>query len=162
MPSDYVSLLNMAFAPSHGNTAKNLELIAKGGVSPFTKALLEHPGVFKGSNESLLRRSIATDAAAAAAGVDAGAITGLSTIRAVAVELRSKSRRSVGGMELEDDDLHLDDLPETDAEELGFMGNCKARGGAVFAVGQATGDTESCVLAGANFRVVAERIRLRR
>ena len=42
------------------------------------------------------------------------------------------------------------------------MDNCKAKGGAIFAVGQATGDTESCVLAGADFRVVAERIRLRR
>jgi len=81
----------------------------------------------------------------------------LSTIRAVPAELRSKSRRSVGGMELEDDGLHLDDLPEADAEELGFMDNCKAKGGAVFAVGQATGDTESCELTGANFRAVAER-----
>jgi len=103
-----------------------------------------------------MRRSTAADAAAAAAGVGAGAITGLSTIRAVAAELRSKSRRSVGGMELEDDGLHLDDLPEA-AEDLGFMDNCKAKGGAVFAVGQATGDTESCELTGANFRAVAER-----
>ena len=61
-------------------------------------------------------------------------------------------------MELEDDGLHLDDLPEADAEELGFMDNCKAKGGAVFAVGQATGDTESCELTGANFRAVAKRI----
>jgi len=81
----------------------------------------------------------------------------LSTIRAVAAELRSKSRRSVGGMELEDHGLHLDDLPEADAEELGFMGNWKAKAGAVFAVGQATGDTESCELTGENFRAVAER-----
>lgn len=81
----------------------------------------------------------------------------MSTIRAVPAELRSKSRRGVGGMELEDDGLHLDDLPEADAEELGFMDNCKAKGGAVFAVGQATGDTESCELTGANFRAVTER-----
>jgi len=80
----------------------------------------------------------------------------LSTAHAAAAELRSKSRRSVGGMELEDDGLHLDDLPEA-AEDLGFMDNCKAKGGAVFAVGQATGDTESCELTGANFRAAAER-----
>ena len=80
----------------------------------------------------------------------------MSTAHAAAAELRSKSRRSVGGMELEDDGLHLDDLPEA-AEDLGFMDNCKAKGGAVFAVGQATGDTESRELTGANFRAVAER-----
>ena len=97
----------MAFAPSHANTAKNLEAIAKSGVSPFSKALLENPEVSKGSNESLLRRSTAADAAAAAAGVGAGTITGLGTARAVAAELRSKSRRSAGGMELEDDGLHM-------------------------------------------------------
>jgi len=51
VPSDYVILLNMAFAPSHANTAKNLEVIAKSGVSPFTKALFEHPEVAKGSSE---------------------------------------------------------------------------------------------------------------
>ena len=68
VPSDYVILLSMVFAPSHANFAKNLEVIAKSGVSPFTKALLEHPEVSKGSNESLLRRSTATDSAAAAAG----------------------------------------------------------------------------------------------
>jgi len=62
----------------------------------------------------------------------------------VAAELRSKSRRSVGGMELEDDGLHLDDMPKADAEELGFMDNCNAKGGTVFAVDQVTGDTESC------------------
>ena len=33
----------------------------------------------------------------------------------------------------------------------------QAKGGAVFAVGQATGDTESCELTGANFRAAAER-----
>ena len=81
----------------------------------------------------------------------------MSTTHAAAAELRSKSRRSAGGMGLEDNGLHLDDLPDFDAEKPGFMGNCKAKGGAVFAVGQATGDTESCELAGANFRAVAER-----
>ena len=69
VPSDYAIPLSMVFAPSHANTAKDQEVIAKSGVSPFTKALLEQPGVSKGSNESLLRRSTAADAAAAAAGV---------------------------------------------------------------------------------------------
>ena len=51
VPSDCVILLNMVFAPSRANTAKNLEVIAKSGVSPFTKALFEHPEVAKGSSE---------------------------------------------------------------------------------------------------------------
>ena len=50
----------------------NCATIAKSGVIPFTKALLEHPEIRKGGLVVLENRAAATDAAVAAAAAGGG------------------------------------------------------------------------------------------
>ena len=68
MSTDLVILLNLVFGPSHGDVPANERTIAKSGVVPFTRVLLEHPEVVAGSSARVVDREAATDAAAAAAG----------------------------------------------------------------------------------------------
>ena len=68
MSTDLAILITLVFCPSHGDFPANQRTIAKSGVVPFTRVLLEHPEVVAGSSARVVDREAAADAAAATAG----------------------------------------------------------------------------------------------
>ena len=48
-PTDFVVLLNLVFGPSHRDVEAKKRTIAETGVVPFTKCLLQHPEIVRGS-----------------------------------------------------------------------------------------------------------------
>ena len=161
MSTDLVILLNLVFGPSHGDVPANERTIAKSGVVPFTRVLLEHPEVVAGSSARVVDREAATDAAAAAAGdvnLEALNLTGLRRLSTEAKAKREGAARRCQGMEVPDDDMMLADLGEDGAALVRRMDGVKAKGGAMFAAAQAAGDLSGIEFTAGSARAVAERI----
>ena len=161
MSTDLVILPNLVFGPSHGDVPANERTIAKSGVVPFTRVLLEHPEVVAGSSARVVDREAATDAAAAAAGdvnLEALNRTGLRRLSTEAKAKREGAARRCQGMEVPDDDMMLADLGEDGAALVRRMDGVKAKGGAMFAAAQAAGDLDGIEFTAGSVRAVAERI----
>ena len=146
---------------SSSDAAANKRTIAKSGIVPFTRFLLEHPEVVAGSSARVLDREAATDAAAATAGdVNLGALnfTGLCRLSTEAKAKREGAARRCQGMEVPDGGMVLADLGEDGAVLVRRMGGVKAKGGAVFAAAQVTGDLEGIEFTAGSVRAVAKHI----
>jgi hypothetical protein len=159
--TDLVILINMVFAPSHCNIIMNCATIAKSGVIPFTKALLEHPEIRKGGLVVLENRAAATDAAVAAAAAGGGLnLAGLNVkleqVRELARLRLEKGERQRHGMEIEDDGLAPGAIEADTAAILSGMDGVKAKGGAIFAAAMLAGDLSGIEFSGDYIRQRAQ------
>jgi hypothetical protein len=101
--SDVVIIFDKIFARAFGQTEKNVRAIAKAGVFPYTRKLLEHPEIVRNSEKAKVDQRAATDAAIAAAG-DAINPAGLQRLERArrAQEIIAEQRRTRLGLDLPD------------------------------------------------------------
>ena len=128
------------------------------GVVPFTKCLLNHPEVTRGSGERTAGLAAATDAAAAAAGDVNAAALNREGLRELAKQKREKARLNRHGMELHDDGRAFGDLEDDEAAQLRAMSQVKAKGGAMFAASQQMNNPGGLEFTGGAVRAVAARV----
>jgi hypothetical protein len=151
--TDVAILLNLVFAPSHCNFSLNRATIAKTGVIPFTKVLLNHPEIRKGAAGVQDSRVAATDAAVAAASAvgglnNEGLNAKLGPVRALAKLRRERQERRSHGMEIDDDGIAPDALGADAAATLASMDAVKAKGGSFFGAAMLAGDTSGIEFTG--------------
>jgi hypothetical protein len=136
----------------------NLTTIAQSGVKPFTKVLLVHPEVTKGSAADVSAREAATDEAVLAAGAVRVDVLDLTQLREFSKQKRDRARTSRGGIEIPDNGLALADLDPEEAAVTAAMDGARAKGGSMFNQSRSLGNTDGLEFTGAAIRAVAERV----